>query len=117
MKPRITYVVSYYDDLGNYRQEYFQNKRKAQTRAREIGKANLSHWIDGAEMIRLARAGLVYDSSLGIARPSCHAAAFVEEVDSLPREMREAMFLDYRKFRSIDDVIAFHSRNGKRGIS
>ena len=118
-KARKTYVVSFYDGQGHYRQEYFQNRKKAQSRANQLGikrgKANLSFWIDGAEMIRLARKGYVYDSSLGRAKPSKHAKAFVEEVDSLPKSVRQAKFLDYRRFKNIDDVLAFHSRNRKKG--
>lgn len=116
-RARKTYVVSFYDGNGHYRQEYFQNKKKAESRANKLGikkgKANLSYWIDGAEMVRLARRGYVYDSSLGRAKPSKHARAFVREVDSLPKKERQARFLDYRKFKNIDDVVAFHERNKK----
>ena len=109
---RKTYVVSFYDEQGHYRQEYYQNQRVAQKRARDLGiskgKANLSHWIDGAEMIRLARLGYVYDSSSETVKHSKHANGFIEEIDKMSPKQREAKFLDYRKFKTIDDVMKFH---------
>ena len=112
---RKTYVVSFYDGKGHYRQEYYQNRRTAQVRANSLGlrqgKANLSFWIDGAEMVRLARLGYVYDASIGSIKESVHAKAFIAEVDALPKKEREARFLDYRRFKTIDDVLRFHERN------
>ena len=111
-KARKTYVVSYYDEFGRYDQEYFQNKRKAQSRANALGikkgKAHLSHWIDGAEMIRLARLGYVYEAKIDGVRKSKYAKSFVDEIDSLPKNVVEAKFLDYRKFKNLDDVLEFH---------
>lgn len=117
-KARKTYVVTYFDSNGHYRQEYFQNKRKAESRSRKLGvakgKAHLSFWIDGAEMIRLARRGYVYDSRTDSVVRSRNVKGFVKEVDAMPRSKRESMFLDYRKFRNTDDVIAFHEKK-RRG--
>jgi hypothetical protein len=114
---RKTYVVSFYNEYGHYQQEYFQNKRKAQRRANQLGisrgKANLSYWIDGAEMIRLARLGYIYDGSTGRVKTSQYAAKFIEEVDKMPKKVRDGKFLDYRKFKNIDDVLEFHRRNAR----
>ena len=107
-KARKTYVVSFYDEKGHYSQEYFQNKKQAHKRMHELKSCNLSHWIDGAEMIRLARLGYVYDSSTDSCKPSKHASEFIKEVDSLPKSVRDSKFLDYRKFRTMDDVIKYH---------
>ena len=111
-KARKTYVVNYYDGYGRYFQEYFQNKKQAQRRANQLGmdkgKAHLSHWIDGVEMIRLARLGYTYDSSVGKVRKSKHAKSFVDEIDSLPKNVVESKFLDYRMFKNLDDVLEFH---------
>ncbi len=111
---RKTYVVSFYDADGHYAQEYYQNRRVAVKRANQLGlkrgKANLSYWIDGAEMVRLARLGYRYNSRTDSVVKSRNAKGFIQEVDAMPASKRESMFLDYRNFRTSDDVVAYHSR-------
>ena len=118
-KVRKTYVLAFYGANGQYRQAYFQNRDEAlrvQGRMRATGKAtNLSFWIDGAEMVRLARLGYRYDSRTDSVVRSRNAKGFVKEVDAMPKSKRESMFLDYRKFRTSDDVVKFHQSHRKKG--
>ena len=111
MKARKTYVVSFYDEKGKYSQEYFQNKKQAHKRMRRLKVCGLSYWIDGAEMIRLARLGYIYDSSTDSCKPSEHAAEFIREIDAMDAHARDSKFLDYRRFRTLDDVVKYHEES------
>ena len=114
---RKTYVLSFYNEHGNYTQRYFQNRKEAlveQAHMRKDGKACfLSFWIDGAEMVRLARLGYRYDSKTDSVVRSRNAKGFAQEVDAMPTSKRESMFLDYRKFKTSEDVIKFHIERRK----
>lgn len=120
-KPNVrkTYVLAFYGANGQYRQAYFQNRDealRAQGRMTATGKAsNLSFWIDGAEMVRLARLGYRYDSRTDSVVKSRNAKGFVQEVDAMPKAKRDSMFLDYRKFRTSDDVVKYHQSMRKKG--
>ena len=44
---------------------------------------------------------------------SRNAKGFAQEVDAMPTSKRESMFLDYRKFKTSEDVIKFHIERRK----
>lgn len=110
-KARKTYVLAFYDNHGQYRQAYFQNRKEAlhvQRNMRACGKAaHLFFWIDGSEMVRLARLGYRYDSRTDKTVKSRNAKGFYEEVMAMPEKKRRAMFLDYRNFKTSGDVVKF----------
>ena len=115
-KVRKTYVVSYVDDFLFVKQIYCQTYRQAQkeqARVRKEGhyRNHISYWIDGAEMLRLARLGFEYDQKKGKAVLMKHyPRKFIKMVDAMLQEERDVRFLDYRNFKTSDDVVAFHNR-------
>jgi len=118
-KVRKTYVLAFYGANGQYRQAYFQNRDealRAEGKMKAAGKpTHLTFWIDGAEMIRLARLGYDYDPKTDKAVKSRSAKGFVQDVDAMPKAKRDSMFFDYRKFRTSDDVVKYHQSMRKKG--
>lgn len=115
-KARKTYVCAFYGINGYYTQRYFQNHKEAlkfqASMKRKKEPCNLTYWIDGAEMVRLARLGYVYDSELDKCVRSRNTEGFVQEVDAMPENKRNTMFMDYRKFKTLEQVLQYREEKG-----
>lgn len=117
MKVRKTYVVSYLDDNAFIKQNYFQSYNEARHNEAELRRQGRKHtytsyFIDGAELLRLARLGYDYDPKRKQAVKMKHyQRKFIQVVDNMPQERRDQLFLDYRNFKTSDDVIVFQQRN------
>ena len=113
---RLTYLVNIYNGDGKYSQEYFQNKRKAKQRAKALILKNIKTyivpWIDGAETIRLAKRGYIFDyKAQKLVSSPKEAKEFVDYVYAIPESERNEIYLDFRKFKTLADVYAFLKRN------
>ena len=119
-KARKTYVVSYLNENGYLKQIYCPSYPEARKEAARLGKKgykhrHVSYWIDGAEALRLARLGYSYDPKKKKAVKMKHyPRKFLRTVDSMSPERRDELYLDYRKFRTSDDVVA-HYQSKKKG--
>lgn len=121
-KARKTFVVSFLNKDGYLKQIYcptYQEARKAQGKLRKTGTrhTHLSYWIDGAEALRLARLGYSYDpKKKKVVRMKHYPRKFIKTVDSMSPERRDELYLDYRNFKTSDDVVAHYAKRkgGKR---
>lgn len=115
-KVRKTYVVNYLDHEFHLKQEYRQTYQQAKHARFELAKngfirSSITWWIDGAEMLRLARLGYTYDREKNRAVKMKHfPRKFLKEVDAMSEERRNELYLDYRNFKNSDDVIAFYQK-------
>lgn len=115
-KARKTFVVNYVNQNGFQKQIYCRNYNEAQKESAKLRKEGIRHrhissWIDGAEVVRLARLGYEYDNKKKrTVKMKHHPQKFLQEVDSMPKERRDQLFLDYRKFKTSDDLIAFYKK-------
>ena len=119
-KARKTYVVSYLNGSGYLKQIYCQSYQEAQKESAKLGRAghkhrHISYWIDGSESLRLARLGYTYDPKKKKAVKMKHyPKKFLKTVDSMSPERRDGLYLDYRKFRTSDDVVAYYKKKGRK---
>ena len=120
-KARKTYVVSYLTESGYLKQIYCPTYIEAKKEAGRLGKKgykhrHVSYWIDGAEALRLARLGYQYDPKKKKAVKMKHyPRKFLKTIDSMDPERRDELYLDYRKFRTSDDVISHYQTKKKGG--
>ncbi len=119
-KARKTYVVTYLNQNGYQKQIYCQSYNEARKESARLRKAgfkyrHVSYWIDGAEAVRLARLGYSYDPRRKKAiRMKHYPRKFVQAVDAMDPRRRDELYLDYRNFRTSDDVIAHYERIHKK---
>ncbi len=117
-KARKTYVVSYLNEKGYLKQVYCQSfndaqKESAKLRRKGFKHRHVSYWIDGAETLRLARMGYTYDpKKKKTVKMKHYPKKFIQTVDSMPKERRDQLYLDYRNFRTSDDVIDHFKKKG-----
>lgn len=111
-KVRKTYVVSYVNESGYLKQIYTQSYQQAQRESARLQKngvkhRHISYWIDGSESLRLARLGYSYDPKKKKAvKMKRYPRKFLKTVDAMSQERRDELFLDYRKYKTSDDVVA-----------